>query len=178
MNAVVIDTNVLLVANGSHSDVSLECRLECIARLRARQNAGVVVIDDAHRILSEYGNKTQPNQPKGVGDVFLKWLLQNQANTSRVHRVSINETAVESFAEFPDAQLQSAFDAPDRKFVAVSHAHPGKPPIWQAADCKWLAWWQPLAPHGVAVDFLCPIDACTFFQKKFPGQSVPTLPVA
>jgi tetraacyldisaccharide-1-P 4'-kinase len=46
---VVIDTNVLLVANGSHQDVSAPCRAECVARLQARQKAGVVVIDDAFR---------------------------------------------------------------------------------------------------------------------------------
>lgn len=177
MTAVVIDTNVLLVANGSHPGVSKECRLECIARLQARQQDGVVAIDDARKLLGEYGNKTRPNQPKGVGDVFLKWLLQNQANSSRVHRVSITETAPNTFAEFPDAALQPEFDPPDRMFVAVANAHPDKPPIWQAADSKWLAWWPPLAAQGVVVDFLCPIDASTFYKKKFPGQPVPVLPV-
>jgi hypothetical protein len=99
MSAVVIDTNVLLVANGSHADVSPQCRQACVERLLARQREGVVVIDDAYRILREYQNKTQPNQPKGVGDVFLKWLLQNVANGQRVHQVSITETGTNEYAE-------------------------------------------------------------------------------
>ena len=68
MSPAVIDTNVLLVANGSHADVSPQCRMACVSRLLAHQQAGVVVIDDAYRILGEYQNKTRPNQPKGVGD--------------------------------------------------------------------------------------------------------------
>lgn len=176
MSAVVIDTNVLLVANGSHQNVSAPCRAECVTRLQARRKAGVVVIDDAFRILREYQHKTRPNQPKGVGDVFLKWLLQNQWNDKRVHRIAITETQPDAFAEFPDATLQSQFDPPDRKFVAVAHAHPDKPPIWQAADCKWLAWWPQLAAHGVKVEFLCPADVRRFYAAKFPKQPVPDLP--
>lgn len=106
MSPVVIDTNVLLIANGSHQDVSPSCRVECITRLLAHQKSGVVVIDDAFRILKEYQHKTKPNQPKGVGDAFLKWLLQNAANGKRVHRVAIIETASDEFAEFPDPALQ------------------------------------------------------------------------
>ncbi len=92
--------------------------------------SGAVAVDDSFRILGEYQNKTRPNQPKGVGDAFLKWLLQNKANTSRVHLISITETPQDQFAEFPDRALQPYFDASDRKFVAVAHAHPAKPAIW------------------------------------------------
>lgn len=63
MSATVIDTNVLLVANGSHSDVSEACRTECITRLRDQQKS-ITVIDNKGRILREYQNKTRPNQPK------------------------------------------------------------------------------------------------------------------
>ncbi|MBN8741894.1 MAG: hypothetical protein BGP24_18310 [Lysobacterales bacterium 69-70] len=176
MSAAVIDTNVLLVANGSHPDVSAACRVACIERLEARRREGVVVIDDAFRILGEYQHKTRPGQPKGVGDTFLKWLLQNKNNVNRVHQVSIHETAAERYVEFPDAGLQDAFDPSDRKFVAVSNAHPDKPAIWQAADSKWLAWWPALAAHGISVEFLCPADARAFYGEKFPDRPAPELP--
>lgn len=176
MNAVVIDTNVLLVANGIHQKASAPCRAECVRRLHERQKAGVVVIDDAFRILKEYQHKTLPNQPKGVGDVFLKWLLQNAANPQRVHQVALTETAPKEFAEFPDAALQLQFDASDRMFAAAAHAHPDKPPIWQAADCKWLAWWPQLEAHGVTVEFLCPADVQQVYASKFPERPVPDLP--
>ena len=176
MKIAVIDTNVLLVANGSHEDVSNACQKKCIERLLDQKASGITVIDDSYRILSEYLNKTHPNQPKGVGDVFLKWLLQNQRNTNHVQQVALIETAEHVFAEFPDAALQEVFDAPDRKFAAVANAHPDSPPVWQAADCKWLDWWPTLKEKGVVVEFLCPDDACKFYTKKFPTKATPSLP--
>jgi hypothetical protein len=176
VTAVVIDTNVLLVANGAHTGASSSCRAECIAQLVARQRAGIVVIDDAHRILGEYQRKTRPNQPRGVGDAFLKWLLQNKANSQRVHCVSLTESDDDHFAEFPDQALQPEFDPADRKFAAVANAHAQKPTIWQAADCKWLGWWQRLHVAGVNVEFLCPHDVQRFHKIKFPKQDVPGLP--
>ncbi|MNG81814.1 hypothetical protein D3C79_404760 [compost metagenome] len=176
MNKVVIDTNVLLVANSQHPDVSDECIEECVLRLQGMQARGVTVIDDGYRILGEYQNKTHITPPKGVGDVFLKWLLRNIGNQQRVELVRLNETEKDCFVEFPDPQLEPLFDAPDRKFAAVANAHPDKPPIWQAADCKWLDWWPALAVHGVHVDFLCPNDACNFYRQKFPNRPLPELP--
>lgn len=176
MSAVVIDTNVLLVANGTHQGASAECRQACIARLLEIKAKGVVVIDSGHRILGEYRNKTRPNQPKGVGDVFLKWLLQNSANSKRVHQISISETNAKEYAEFPDPALQEVFDPPDRMFAAVANAHPRKPPVWQAVDSKWLNWWPQLQAGGVRIEFLCPADAKRFYAKKFPNNPVPALP--
>jgi hypothetical protein len=172
----VIDTNVLLVANRQHADVSEDCVIECVRRLQAIQEAGVTVIDDGYRILGEYQHKTSLNPPKGVGDVFLKWLLREAGNRARVHQISLTESAADFFDEFPDASLVLQFDAPDRKFAAVAHAHPGSPPIWQAADCKWLDWWPALLAKGVKVEFLCPVDACTFYRNKFPSKPEPNLP--
>lgn len=173
MNKLVIDTNVLLVANEQHHDVSDECIEECIRRLRTIQESGITIIDDGYRILGEYQHKTRLNPPKGVGDVFLKWLLRNP---QRVKSVSLNETAQDCFVEFPDSVLEPLFDAPDRKFAAVAYAHPDKPPILQAADCKWLDWWPVLNTKGVRVEFLCPTDACKFYQNKFPNKAKPELP--
>ena len=176
MMKAVIDTNVLLVANGQHADVSTACVTACVLRLQAMEKSGVTVIDDGFRILGEYQHKTSLNPPKGVGDVFLKNLLRNTANRMRVEQVSLTELAANEFAEFPDPALQPIFDAPDRKFAAVAYAHPEKPTVWQAADCKWLDWWPALQAQGVLIDFLCPNDACGFYRKKFPNKPLPALP--
>lgn len=114
--------------------------------------------------------------PKGVGDLFLKWLMRNAGNSARVEQLTLTEVAEHCFAEFPDSALELVFDASDRKFAAVAHAHPAKPPVWQAADCKWLDWWQPLKAKGISVDFLCPDDACKFYRKKFPKKPRPLMP--
>lgn len=176
MMKAVIDTNVLLVANQQHEGVSPNCIVECTRQLISIQQTGVTVIDDGYRILGEYQNKTHPNQPKGPGDVFLKWLLRNTANPRHVELVRITETADSEFAEFPDQKLQPAFDPPDRKFAAVANAHPEKPPIWQAADCKWVDWWSRLKAQGISVEFLCTNDASNFYKKKFPEKPLPVFP--
>ncbi|MEF8621820.1 hypothetical protein U9Z62_03940 [Escherichia coli] len=176
MSKVVIDTNVLLIANLQHQDISEECIEECIRRLKNIQTNGVVVIDDEFRILNEYQNKTSLTPPKGVGDIFLKWLLRNAGNENFVEMTSINETAKDRFVEFPDPELELLFDAPDRKFVAVANAHDDKPIIWQAADCKWLNWWQALEAQGIHVAFVCPRDVCRFYTHKFPDSVLPQLP--
>lgn len=176
MPHAVIDTNVLLVANGSHEDVSDSCMKVCIERLIAQQKSGITVLDDQFHILIEYQKKTYPNQPRGVGDTFLKWLLRNRTNPAHVSIVSITETQPDCFAEFPDDALSKKFDPPDRKFVAVANAHPKKPPVLQASDCKWLDWWPDLASHGIDVHFLCPNDACSFYAAKFPNKPLPKLP--
>lgn len=172
----VIDTNVLLVANGQHADVSPACVMACVTRLQALQREGVAVIDDGFRILGEYLKKTSLNPPKGVGDVFLKWLLRNVDIARHVEKIPLTETGPDKFKEFPVPELEAAFDAPDRKFVAVAHAHAGKPSVWQAADCKWLDWWRDLRLHDVRVEFLCPSDVVCFHRKKFPGSPEPDLP--
>ncbi len=176
MMMAVIDTNVLLVANARHENISPECVLECVDRLERIQGNGVVVIDDARHILSEYQNKTRLKPSKGVGDVFLKWLLQNQSNPRHVRQTHITETSQDTFAEFPVPELQATFDPSDRKFPTVANAHPDKPPIWQAADCKWLDWWPALQEVGITVDFLCCDDICRFYQAKFPDKALPSLP--
>lgn len=173
----VIDTNVLLVANGQHKDVSPDCVDACVERLQAMQRSGVVVIDDGFHILGEYQHKTQLNPPKGVGDVFLKWLLREATRGSRVECIRLTSLPEECFAEFPDKVLESEFDPSDRPFVAVANGHPDKPEIWQAADCKWLDWWQALEACGLRVRFLCPEDACAFYRHKFPSRPEPALPV-
>jgi hypothetical protein len=171
----VIDTNVLLVANGQHADAPDDCVVACIQRLQALQRSGIAVIDDGYRILGEYQNKTCLKPANRVGDKFLKWLMQ-QSGTSRVEQVVLNEMTLDSFKEFPDAVLEAQFDPPDRKFAAVAHAHPNKPPIWQAVDCKWLAWWPELMSKGVHVEFLCPQYVCGVYEKKFPAKPLPSLP--
>lgn len=176
MKPVVVDTNVILVANGAHTEVSPECVIECVNRLQQLMRNGAIAIDDAYRILNEYQNKTSPRKGKGVGDVFLKWVLSNLGDPRRVHHVSLTEVSADRFTEFPVPTLERAFDRPDRKFAAVAHAHPSKPEIWQATDCKWLDWWPLLQSQGVQVEFLCANDVCRFYEKKFPKRAVPALP--
>lgn len=163
---LVVDTNVILVANGQHADVSEECVVSCAICLQQVMRSGRIAIDDRYRILKEYQNKTQPHVGKRPGDAFVKWLLRNNANPSRCDQVALEEHPERGFESFPDDPSLVNFDLPDRKFVAVAAAHAGKPGIAQAADSKWLGWSPALRAHGITVDFLCPEDIRAFDDKK------------
>ena len=166
MSAVVVDTNVVLVANGQHPDVSDQCVVSCAERLQAVMQQGRLALDDCFCILLEYQNKTTPKTGNRPGDAFVKWALQNNANKHRVHLVKLEDHAERGFVSFPDEPDLAKFDPPDRKFVAVAGAHPDKPPILQAADSKWLAWAGALERHGIKVEFLCPDDIARFQVNK------------
>ena len=124
------------------------------------------MLDDRFRILIEYQNKTQPKKGNRPGDAFVKWALNNRCNIKHVDQVTLLEHDERGFESFPDDPELANFDASDRKFVAVSGAHPDKPSIAQAADSKWLDWAVALERHGIKVDFFCQADIQRFHTKK------------
>lgn len=163
----IVDTNVILVANGQHQDMSPASVSVCAKQLEAIINNGRIALDDGFRILSEYMKKTQPSRGKRPGDAFVKWALQNNAVKKRCDLVPLKEHAKRGFVSFPDHPDLANFDTPDRKFVAVAAAHPEHPPILQAADSKWLDWIPALKIHGILVELLCQEDLRRFHEKKF-----------
>lgn len=163
---VVVDTNVLLVANGQHLDVSPGCVIACVEKLEHLRKSGCLVIDDGYEILTEYGQKLKPITGNRFGDAFLKWLLQNSGNSRSVVKVHINKHPERGFAEFPDDVELHNFDHADRKFVAVSAAHAKCPPILQGTDSKWTEWSVRLSAHRIQVKFLCPADVARFIKRK------------
>jgi ABC-type ATPase involved in cell division len=67
----VIDTNVLLIANEQHEEVSPECVAECVRHLRAMQASGVTVIDAP---------------AMATGRLELRWYLREQTVSRVRHR--------------------------------------------------------------------------------------------
>ena len=169
MTCSIVDTNVVLVANGQHPDVSPACVASCALRLQAIMRFVKLALHDCFLILLEYHNKTTPKKGNRPGDAFVRWALQNNANAARVECIPVVEHPTRGFDSFPDDTHLATFDPPDRKFVAVACAHPDTPPILQAADSKWLAWDTALTTHGVRVDFLCPDDIARFQANKGIG---------
>ncbi|WP_374317130.1 hypothetical protein [Aquabacterium sp.] len=163
----IVDTNVILVANGQHPAVTQACRACCIAWLQRIMKEGRVALDDAYLIMTEYQHKTHTSTGDGVGDQFVRWVLHEFDNPARVDQVRIDPDEWKGFAAFPADQRLVSFDPSDRKFVAVSRCHPERPPILQAADSKWLDWSGPLAEYGVNILFLCGNELQQFHQHKF-----------
>ena len=162
MNAVIVDTNVIVIANDTDNKRA-DCRDRCQDRLqKIRDQCEKVVIDNERRILGEYENNVNPNaRKKGVGDVFVKTLLQNLKNPEICTMVSITPLAENGtdFEEFPDDPALSNFDPDDRKFIAVALAyenvHQQKATLLQASDSQWYGFREELVRNGLEVEFVC-----------------------
>lgn len=161
MNAVIVDTNVIVIANDT-DDERKDCRDRCqdrIQQIRSRQEK--VVIDNDWQILREYKRNTKPNTRKGIGDLFVKWLLQNQTNPNICAMVHITSLAGNGtdFEEFPTDNALRGFDPDDRKFIAVAIAYQAQfeqtATILLAIDKGWKNFITALAAHGVTVDTIC-----------------------
>jgi hypothetical protein len=168
VNPCVVDTNVPLTANQGEDP---KCVLACVGAIRTLMHSGHIVIDDKFRIINEYKNKLSQSGQPGVGDAFLKWVLTNWTNPERCTRVKITPQPHDSrdFEEFPSDEALAGFDLADRKFVAVSCAHPERPPILEATDSKWWGLREALEKCGVKVHFLCPEHIQELHKRKSGG---------
>jgi hypothetical protein len=162
MDAVIVDTNVIVIANDTDDDRK-DCRDRCQDRIQQiRYSQEKVVIDNDWRILGEYRRNTKPNTRKGIGDLFVKWLLQNRTNPNICAMVQITSLAGNGteFAEFPnDDEALKDFHKNDRKFIAVALAYQKESgqtaTILLAIDRGWTNFITSLAIHGVSVDIIC-----------------------
>ena len=153
MDAVIVDTNVIAIANRKGEHASLECIERCHQRLRQiLSNREKVVVDDGWQIFGEYAKYVDNRTPKWIGDIFVKTLLQKRNNPaiceivhitpvkitdragggrvngcSRVHITPLKENGkvvATDFAEFPNKDAAlAAFHKKDRKFIAVALAY-------------------------------------------------------
>lgn len=157
MAAVVMDTNVGIVANGKTPQAGIECVSSCIGALVEIRERHRMLLDDQSLILEEYRRYLSPSGQPGPGDAFFKWLWDNQGNSDHCRQVPVTPVSGRrGFDEFPEAPELAAFDPSDRKFVAVAIASGEQPQILNAADTDWWEHRQALNRHGVEIRFLCP----------------------
>ena len=168
MEAVIIDTNVMVVANGR--DAAPQATEECVIRCQERlaeilRGSEIILLDDKKRMIQEYKNNLN-EKGRGFGDRFWQELVrrmwQRSGKQEKVIRVHITPLAGNGadFEEFPngDASLKN-FHKKDRKFVAVALAYQRnneqKAPILKAEDSGWEEFRDALAAHDVQVDSIC-----------------------
>lgn len=166
----LVDTNVPMTANlatkpDANSDIPDLCIEECIHAVDHITKNGGLVLDDNGDIFLEYLANLSLGDQKHVGNAFLKWVHDNQWTAQKVDRVKITRNG-DTYLEFPDHDNLARFDNSDRKFIAVSNAHPDKPPVLQATDSKWWGWKDALAEVGITVHFLCPDYAKAKYAEK------------
>ena len=173
MDAVIVDTNVIVTANDADDDDCEDCRERCQDRLQQiRSHDEKVVIDNEWRILEEYERNANPNTKKGIGDLFVKRLLQNLGNPNICTTVHItpsdeNET---DFEEFPNDNALSDFDPDDRKFIAVAvvyeNVHQQKTVLLQAVDSQWYGLREALVKNGLEVEFICEAYIRDLYERR------------
>ena len=154
MIATVIDTTVLIVANGETEQASLSCFSCCIDALEEARKQ-IVVVDDAFLIFNEYKHEVNPIGQPGVGDAFLLWLLRNWLNPDCCELVSLTSNEQNSFAEFPNDPDLVNFDPSDHKFVAVASASIHGPTVLNAVDSDWWIHGVILKRNGVKIAHVC-----------------------
>lgn len=164
---IVVDTNVLIAANGFDPEWKPIASL-CADRLQSIMASNVVCSDTLGLILAEYGNKLPSRSRMGFGDMFFLWLARNRFNARCSHTVKITRHETSGFHEFPKLakDLAASIDPSDRKFIAVANAHPEKPPILEATDSKWIGWKNGLAEAGITIDFVDEAFLRAIYQRK------------
>jgi hypothetical protein len=153
VSLAVVDTNVLVVANGGSREAGPECRLAAVESLLAIRRAEALVLDAGYEILAEYRKSCSQSGQPGVGDEFFRWAFENAALLPSVGLTADN---ARRYMEFPADDALKHFDWDDRVFVSV--ALMGKPStrIVNAVDSDYSHYAVPLAAHGVVVEELCP----------------------
>lgn len=152
MTPFVVDTNVLVVANGDNPEADIQCRLACVDRLNAFIEDQLVAIDDQGFIFEEYTKRVGWAGGPGVGAIFFKHVWNHQYDSKRVVRVSVTPSNDEGrgFEELPP----NSFDPDDRKFLAVAVVEEAV--VLNATDGDWEEHSDLMQTLAVEVHQLCP----------------------
>ena len=162
MNAVVIDTNVILAAMGMSEQAWPECVTACQERLdQVIEGPERVVIDDKWIILDEYLDyQNTGNSPTAarIGGHFLDWFIRNYMNPEQCVQVPITPFKDGTgFEELPNAF--SNFDSDDKKFIAVAvvyeNMYQQKATLLQSVDSQWYGARAVFITHDLIVEFIC-----------------------
>ena len=157
--AVIVDTNVAVVANGQSPQASSNCVDTCINRLEGIvRGEEKLVLDNGWIILGEYLRNLRSSGEPGAGDSFLRWILMNKDDRCDLIHITPVDGSENEFEEFPDDPALNDFDPDDWKFVAVAITHPDKPPILQAVDSQWWDFRDAFHRNGIMVEFICAGD--------------------
>lgn len=163
MSDVIIDTNVVVVANRQNLKVMPDCADACIFFLLEARKNHVVLLDGDDEIRGEYARAVRMGRPYQLGAQFLIHVLQHQFNPAHARRVDLGKTGASDFADFPTAPELAAFDPSDRKFAAL--ARKTGIAVTNAIDSDWADHLAALNAHDIAVKFLCGCDKAKWHKK-------------
>ncbi|RIW00277.1 hypothetical protein DS957_027355 [Vibrio harveyi] len=147
----VIDSNVAIVANGSSPQASIDCELACIELLERCEHLSIC-LDQTSLIMDEYAKHLNYAGSPGVGDMFFKYLHDNQYAGKNIELVTITPILAENrgFEELPE----NRFDPSDRKFLATAVS--GGAQVVNATDSDWVEQQELMNQLNITVQQLCP----------------------
>jgi predicted nucleic acid-binding protein len=157
-HCVVIDTNVLAVAEGMHDGASDECLEACVSLARRVLDGQRVAVDTAGEVIAEYVGTLGLAHRPGVGTKLAVRLHHQKYDDRICHLVEIAtlEDPPGSYADVPTALRD--FDTDDQKFLAVALASGCAPPVFAALDGEWWSRRADFAANGIDVQFRCVVD--------------------
>ncbi len=173
MDAVVVDTNVILAAKGMSEQAWQECVVACQERLdEIIEGSERVVIDDNWIILGEYINYLEDEDlTTNVrnGGHFLEWFIRNYENPEKCVQVHITPSEDEiGFEELPNAF--SEFDSDDKKFITVAvvyeNEHHQKATRLQSVDSQWYGSLEVFIENGLIIEFLCEENIRHLYERR------------
>ena len=157
---VVIDTNVLMVAEGNFPEASDLCLASCVDLAMKVENGLAVALDSGDEIVNEYLTALKSTKRSGLATKLVTKLyrLRQNPNSDIVRSVSItrSDDPPGSYEEVP-TQLRD-FDLDDQKFIAVAAAEASRPQIHTAVDGEWWTRRRDFAEAGIDVQFACTGD--------------------
>lgn len=164
MSRCVVDTNVPIVANGRPDPEgsrapSISCRIATVTFLQAVLKEGIILLDAAGEIQSEYRRYLSPSGQPGVGDRFYQEVLQSVPE--RVERVELLHREDGEYADLPQSLIDAGFDRSDRKFAALAKRVDA--PVYNATDSDWIEHAGTLAVEQIEVTHLCGCDPARWF---------------
>jgi hypothetical protein len=150
----VVDTNVLVVAEGRQTHAAAPCRETSAQELLRIRDTRSLVLDTSWQILGEYqGSLTDCAGEPGPGQLFYNWAVSTGDHRS----VNIASHPLRGFKAFPSDPRLETFDRDDRKFVAATIVS-GKTRtrIVNAVDSDYSHHRKVLEEVGIVVQEICP----------------------
>lgn len=159
----IIDTNVIINAGKRSSEMSsvleVECCKKCLLLLKNMMrdpDKHGVILDVGNEIIKEYKRNVSRYTLNRLSSDFIQWILTTQLDRMWCEGdiVPIAKQGEFDYFDFPIDDRLSGFDKSDRKFVALSRAHPEHPIVMQASDSKWEEYRAVFAEYGVVIEYV------------------------
>lgn len=171
----IVDTNIPLKASDTTSadPLNAQCALACLKFVQSLMDSKDIVVLDANReILQEYRNNCKSHGQPTIASIFLDWICRQLTlrTNSQVEMVRLTVLGDRQYLEFPQDPDLDGFDLSDRKFIALSNAHPEHPPVIEGSDCLWWGFRDTLASLGIRVIFVCEEYVRAKYEETYGKQ--------